>query len=64
MARVWKKVGHADKKHEAGSILSLQIPTTWSPIECNKNTIHELDNPKKAQHWQTVDAPKEIGFFS
>eukprot|EP00957_Ditylum_brightwellii_P156040 11876766-Ditylum_brightwellii.AAC.1 len=63
MARVWKKIGHADNKHEAGSILSLQTLTTWPPIKCNKNTIQELDNPKKAQDWQTVDTPKKIAFY-
>eukprot|EP00957_Ditylum_brightwellii_P011671 881654-Ditylum_brightwellii.AAC.1 len=63
MARVWKKIGHADKKHEAGSVLPLQILATWPPIECNKNMIQELDNPKKAQHWRTVDTPKEIAFY-
>eukprot|EP00957_Ditylum_brightwellii_P131458 10026348-Ditylum_brightwellii.AAC.1 len=63
MARVWKKIGHADKKHEAGSIASLQMPTTWPPIKCSKNMIQEPDIPKKAQHWQTVDIPKEIAFY-
>eukprot|EP00957_Ditylum_brightwellii_P029804 2254504-Ditylum_brightwellii.AAC.1 len=63
MVRAWKNIGHADKKHEAGSILSLQISTTWSSIECDKNAIQELDNPKKAPHWQTVDTPKENAFY-
>eukprot|EP00957_Ditylum_brightwellii_P025499 1927423-Ditylum_brightwellii.AAC.1 len=63
MARVWKKIGHTDKKHEAGSISSLQIPIIWPSIECDENLIHNLDNPKKATHWRTVETPKEIAFY-
>eukprot|EP00957_Ditylum_brightwellii_P060105 4564518-Ditylum_brightwellii.AAC.1 len=29
MARVWNKIGHADKKYKSGLITSLQIPITW-----------------------------------
>eukprot|EP00957_Ditylum_brightwellii_P089260 6797018-Ditylum_brightwellii.AAC.1 len=46
MTQVWKKVGHADKKHEAGSISSLHIPVTWPSSDCDEDQISALDNPK------------------
>eukprot|EP00957_Ditylum_brightwellii_P083059 6313725-Ditylum_brightwellii.AAC.1 len=63
MAQVWKKNGHADKKHEAWSILSLQIPVTWPSSNCDEDQISALNNPKKAQHWRTVETPREIAFY-
>eukprot|EP00957_Ditylum_brightwellii_P134927 10287491-Ditylum_brightwellii.AAC.1 len=47
MAKVWNKIGHAGKKYESGSILSLQIPVTWSSSDCDENQISALDNPKR-----------------
>eukprot|EP00957_Ditylum_brightwellii_P141666 10792640-Ditylum_brightwellii.AAC.1 len=63
MTWVWKKIGHADKKHEAESILSLQIPVTWPPSICDEDQISALDNPKKAQHWRMVETPRYIAFY-
>eukprot|EP00957_Ditylum_brightwellii_P100987 7697163-Ditylum_brightwellii.AAC.1 len=64
MAKVWNKIGHADKKYNsAGSILSLQIPVTWPSSNCDKDQIHALDNPEEAQHWRTVKTPQDIAFY-
>eukprot|EP00957_Ditylum_brightwellii_P071018 5396776-Ditylum_brightwellii.AAC.1 len=63
MARVWKKIDHADKKHEAGSILPLHIPVTWPSSNCDKDQISALDNLKKAQHLRIVETPQEISFY-
>eukprot|EP00957_Ditylum_brightwellii_P059860 4544478-Ditylum_brightwellii.AAC.1 len=46
MAKVWNKIGHADKKHESGSISSLQILVTWPPSDCDEDQISALDNLK------------------
>eukprot|EP00957_Ditylum_brightwellii_P037394 2830005-Ditylum_brightwellii.AAC.1 len=53
MVWVWKKIGYTDKKHEAGSMSSLQIPVMWSSSDCDEDQISALDNPNKAQHWRT-----------
>eukprot|EP00957_Ditylum_brightwellii_P050848 3856007-Ditylum_brightwellii.AAC.1 len=63
MAKVWNKIGHADKKYKSGSILSLQIPVTWPPSNCDEDQISALDNLKEAQHWRTVKTPREIAFY-
>eukprot|EP00957_Ditylum_brightwellii_P162928 12406496-Ditylum_brightwellii.AAC.1 len=63
MARVWKEIRHADKEHEAGSILSLQAPVTLLSSNCDENKISALDNSKKAQHWRTVKTPQEIALY-
>eukprot|EP00957_Ditylum_brightwellii_P155074 11804466-Ditylum_brightwellii.AAC.1 len=47
MAKMWNKIGHADKNHESGSILSLQIPVTWPSSNCDEDQISALDNPKR-----------------
>eukprot|EP00957_Ditylum_brightwellii_P100790 7682761-Ditylum_brightwellii.AAC.1 len=49
MAKVWKKIGHTDKKYESGSFLSLQIPVTWPSSDCDQDQISALDNPKKGK---------------
>eukprot|EP00957_Ditylum_brightwellii_P186815 14224875-Ditylum_brightwellii.AAC.1 len=53
MAKMWNKIGHADKKYESGSIASLQIPVTWPSSNFDDNQICALDNPKEAHHWRT-----------
>eukprot|EP00957_Ditylum_brightwellii_P044280 3359539-Ditylum_brightwellii.AAC.1 len=63
MVRVWKKIGHADKKHEAGVISLLQISITWPPTDYNENNTKELVNLQKVVHWRTVDTPKNIAFI-
>ena len=63
MAKVWNKIGHADKKYESGSVMSLQIPVTWLSSDCDEDQICALDNPKEAQHWRTVETPQEIAFY-
>eukprot|EP00957_Ditylum_brightwellii_P175644 13373817-Ditylum_brightwellii.AAC.1 len=63
MAKVWKKIGHADKKYKSGSILSLQIPVTWQSSNCDEDQLCALDNPEKAQHWRTVETPPEIALY-
>eukprot|EP00957_Ditylum_brightwellii_P148138 11278249-Ditylum_brightwellii.AAC.1 len=63
MAKVWNKIGHADKKYESGLIASLQIPVTWPSSNCGENQIWALDNPKEAQCWRTVETPQEISFY-
>jgi len=35
MAKVWTKIGHADKKYESGLITSFQIPVTWPSSNCD-----------------------------
>eukprot|EP00957_Ditylum_brightwellii_P156300 11896550-Ditylum_brightwellii.AAC.1 len=61
--QVWKKIGYADKKNIDSSITNLQIPITWSSTTTSdeQSTI-ELDKPKKANYWRTVDTPKEVAF--
>eukprot|EP00957_Ditylum_brightwellii_P132666 10116255-Ditylum_brightwellii.AAC.1 len=63
IAKVWNKIGHADKKHKSGSISSLQIQVTWISDDCDEDKISALNNPKKAQHWKTVKTPQEIAFY-
>eukprot|EP00957_Ditylum_brightwellii_P073574 5590469-Ditylum_brightwellii.AAC.1 len=63
MAQVWKKIGHAGEKHEAGSIPSLLIPVTWPPSDCVEDQISALDNLKKAQRWRTIETPREIALY-
>eukprot|EP00957_Ditylum_brightwellii_P124073 9457889-Ditylum_brightwellii.AAC.1 len=63
MAKVWTKIGHADKKYKSGSIASLHIPVTWPSSDCDENQIQSLDNPKEVQHWRTVETPQEIAFY-
>eukprot|EP00957_Ditylum_brightwellii_P075008 5700477-Ditylum_brightwellii.AAC.1 len=53
MAKVWNKIGHADKKYESELIVLLQIPVTWPSSNCDKDQICALDNPKEAQHLRT-----------
>eukprot|EP00957_Ditylum_brightwellii_P141157 10754014-Ditylum_brightwellii.AAC.1 len=64
MAKVWNKIGHANKKYKSGSITSLQIPATWPSSNCDEDQIYALDNPKEAKHWRTVEIPREIAFIS
>eukprot|EP00957_Ditylum_brightwellii_P053057 4023113-Ditylum_brightwellii.AAC.1 len=42
MAKVWNKIGHADKKYKSGSITSLQIPVTWPSSDCDEDQICAL----------------------
>eukprot|EP00957_Ditylum_brightwellii_P014812 1116749-Ditylum_brightwellii.AAC.1 len=60
MAKVWNKIGHADKKHDFGSIMSLQIPVTWPSSDSDVDQIGILDNPKKVQHWKPVETPHAL----
>eukprot|EP00957_Ditylum_brightwellii_P007311 555434-Ditylum_brightwellii.AAC.1 len=63
MSKVWKKIGHADKKKDKGSILSLQVPVSWPDHQSDTSGITMLDNPKKASHWKTVELPKDVAFY-
>eukprot|EP00957_Ditylum_brightwellii_P145527 11080407-Ditylum_brightwellii.AAC.1 len=63
MAKVWTKIGHADKKYEFGLITSLQITVTWPSSDCGENQIRSLDNLKEAHHWRTVETQQEIAFY-
>eukprot|EP00957_Ditylum_brightwellii_P087551 6665188-Ditylum_brightwellii.AAC.1 len=63
MAKVWTKIGHADKKYKSGSITFLQIPVKWPSSNCGENQIQSLDNPKEAHHWRTVETPQEMAFY-
>eukprot|EP00957_Ditylum_brightwellii_P150929 11492558-Ditylum_brightwellii.AAC.1 len=63
MAKVWNKIGHADKKYKSESITSLLIPVTWPSSDCDENQIWSLDNPKEAHQWRTVETPQEIAFY-
>eukprot|EP00957_Ditylum_brightwellii_P091753 6986677-Ditylum_brightwellii.AAC.1 len=35
----------------------------WQSSHCDENQLHALNNPKKAQHWRTVETPQEIAFY-
>eukprot|EP00957_Ditylum_brightwellii_P123010 9379281-Ditylum_brightwellii.AAC.1 len=63
MQQVWKKIGHADKKHNDYSITALQTPITWPSTTCDEKSTEKLDNPKKAKYWWTVHTPKEVAFY-
>eukprot|EP00957_Ditylum_brightwellii_P099000 7541513-Ditylum_brightwellii.AAC.1 len=59
MQQVWKKIGHADKKHIGSLITTLQILITWPSTTSDEQSMTTLDNPKAANCWQTVNTPKE-----
>eukprot|EP00957_Ditylum_brightwellii_P067249 5103217-Ditylum_brightwellii.AAC.1 len=63
MQQVWKKIGHADKKHIDSSITNLQIPITWPYTTSDEHSIIKLDNPKTANYWWTVETSKEVAFY-
>eukprot|EP00957_Ditylum_brightwellii_P065631 4977597-Ditylum_brightwellii.AAC.1 len=63
MQQVWKKIGHADTKHIDSLITTLQISITWPSTTCDEHSTIELDNPKTANYWQTVDTPREVAFY-
>eukprot|EP00957_Ditylum_brightwellii_P152205 11587603-Ditylum_brightwellii.AAC.1 len=48
MQQVWKKIGHADKKHIDSLIITLQIPITWPSTTSDEHSRIKLDNPKTA----------------
>eukprot|EP00957_Ditylum_brightwellii_P007767 587510-Ditylum_brightwellii.AAC.1 len=60
MKKVWTKIGHAGKKKEMGPISLLQGPITWPDADVDTSTITQLDNPKEAEYWKTIETPKEI----
>eukprot|EP00957_Ditylum_brightwellii_P205521 15344240-Ditylum_brightwellii.AAC.1 len=63
MKKVWIKIGHADKKKEMGSISLLQVPTTWPDVDIDISAVTQLNNPKEAEYWKTVETPKEIATY-
>eukprot|EP00957_Ditylum_brightwellii_P148303 11291150-Ditylum_brightwellii.AAC.1 len=63
MQQVWKKIGYADTKNIDSSITNLQIPITWPSNISDERSNIELDNPKRANYWRTVDTPKEVAFY-
>eukprot|EP00957_Ditylum_brightwellii_P092169 7017075-Ditylum_brightwellii.AAC.1 len=63
MQQVWKKRGHADRKHIDSLITTLQIPITWPSTNFDEQSTIKLDNPKTANYWRTVDTPKEVAFY-
>eukprot|EP00957_Ditylum_brightwellii_P013457 1015908-Ditylum_brightwellii.AAC.1 len=63
MAQVWEKIGHADEKHKAGSILSLQIPFTWPSSYCDEDQISALDDPKNHNTGERLRHHKKLPFI-
>eukprot|EP00957_Ditylum_brightwellii_P085516 6504541-Ditylum_brightwellii.AAC.1 len=63
MQHLWKKIGYADKKNIDYSITNLQNPITWLSTTSDEQSTVELDNPKKAKYWRTVNTPKEVAFY-
>eukprot|EP00957_Ditylum_brightwellii_P021048 1585902-Ditylum_brightwellii.AAC.1 len=63
MKKVWTKIGHANKKKEMGSISLLQVPITWPDADVDKSTVAQLNNPKEAEYWKTVETPKERAIY-
>eukprot|EP00957_Ditylum_brightwellii_P060586 4600716-Ditylum_brightwellii.AAC.1 len=43
-----------------GSISLLQVPITWPDADTDVSKVTHLDNPKEAEHWKTVETPKEV----
>eukprot|EP00957_Ditylum_brightwellii_P091364 6956460-Ditylum_brightwellii.AAC.1 len=63
MQQVWKKIGHADKKHIDSLMTTFQIPIPWPSTTSDEHSTIKLDNPKTANSWRTVGTPKEVAFY-
>eukprot|EP00957_Ditylum_brightwellii_P116667 8899492-Ditylum_brightwellii.AAC.1 len=61
--KVWAEIGYADKKKNIGSISSLQVLVRWPDVHDGTVNVTNLDNPKNAEYWKTVETPKEIATY-
>eukprot|EP00957_Ditylum_brightwellii_P005293 403679-Ditylum_brightwellii.AAC.1 len=60
MANMWKKVSYADKDKHNNNITSILILESWPDIDTIITPEYELEDPKKAHQWCTIDLPEEI----
>eukprot|EP00957_Ditylum_brightwellii_P025746 1947880-Ditylum_brightwellii.AAC.1 len=58
MLKVWKKIVHADKKKDKGSISSLQVPVIWPDPWCDISEMTLMDNPKNQVTGKLLNFPK------
>eukprot|EP00957_Ditylum_brightwellii_P184202 14030622-Ditylum_brightwellii.AAC.1 len=63
MKKVWTKIVHVDKQKEMGSMPLLQVPITWPDADIDTSNVTQLDNPKEAKYWKTVETSKEIATY-
>eukprot|EP00957_Ditylum_brightwellii_P150526 11462016-Ditylum_brightwellii.AAC.1 len=63
MKKIWTKIGHVNKEKETDSISLLQVLVMWPDADVDTSTVTQLDNPKEAEYWKTVETPKEIATF-
>eukprot|EP00957_Ditylum_brightwellii_P058773 4455770-Ditylum_brightwellii.AAC.1 len=43
-----------------GSISLLQVLIKWTDVDSDTSTVIQLNNPKEAECWKTVETPQEI----
>eukprot|EP00957_Ditylum_brightwellii_P020415 1539474-Ditylum_brightwellii.AAC.1 len=60
MANMWRKFSYTDKGKRDNNITLILIPTSWLDINTMITPEMELEYPKRAQQWRTVDLPEEI----
>eukprot|EP00957_Ditylum_brightwellii_P190184 14476837-Ditylum_brightwellii.AAC.1 len=57
---MWRKISYTDKEKKDNNITLLLVPESWLDINTIITPEMELEDPKKAQQWKTVDLPEEI----
>eukprot|EP00957_Ditylum_brightwellii_P036240 2745419-Ditylum_brightwellii.AAC.1 len=60
MANMWRKLLYRDEGKEDNNITLILILASWPDINTIITPEIELEDPKKAQQWRTVDPPEEI----
>eukprot|EP00957_Ditylum_brightwellii_P192991 14694531-Ditylum_brightwellii.AAC.1 len=53
MSQIWKKIQFTDKKQTKGSIIFLQILSSWPQTTNDMSLVLSFESPKKATEWRT-----------
>eukprot|EP00957_Ditylum_brightwellii_P006398 486131-Ditylum_brightwellii.AAC.1 len=63
MSTMWQKIRFTDEKRINSLLTSLQIPSSWPETTEDISSVKEVENPKTANEWRTVDTAQDIAFY-